>query len=137
MALTHEYIKHRAGYAFGSGAAWVRIYRAGSDEAPVVVCEEVSGIGGAGVDEMSSQLAAEVIKEHFPDGLPDIPVPIMWIEYRPPRRGHGRGKYFLITFDSYEPRPVAAGFTRRVTLGKPKREPLTPNEVTSLIGASP
>lgn len=111
------------------------MYRARPGDAPVIVCEEVSGIGGAGVDEMSSQLAAEVIKEHFPNGLPNLPVPMMWIEYRPPRR-RGRGKYFLLTFPSYEPRLAAAGFTRRVTLGKPKREPLTPGEVSSLIGAS-
>lgn len=136
MPLTHEFIKHRAGYAFGSGAAWVRIYRADANDAPIVVCEEVRGIGGAGVDEMSSQLAAEVIKEHFPDGLPDLPVPIMWIEYRPPRRRGNRGKYFLITFESYEPRPVAAGFTRRVSLGPPKREPMTPGEVASLVGGT-
>ncbi|MDQ3508662.1 MAG: hypothetical protein M3494_11715 [Actinomycetota bacterium] len=135
MTLTHEYMRHRAGYAFGAGAAWIRIYRANSNDAAVVVCEEVPGLGGAGVDEMSSQLAAEVIKEHFPDGLPDLPVPLMWIEYRPPRR-RGRGKYFLLTFESYEPRPAAAGFTRRVTLGKPKREPLTPNEVAALVGGA-
>lgn len=132
MSLTHEYMRHRAGYAFGSGAAWIRIYRADSNDAPIVVCEEVPGIGGAGVDEMSSQLVAEVMKEHFPDGLPSLPVPLMWIEHRPPRR-RGRGKYFLLTFPSYEPRLAAAGFTRRVSLGPPKREPLTPREVSSLI----
>ncbi|MBA2693907.1 MAG: hypothetical protein H0U65_15680 [Rubrobacter sp.] len=136
MALTHEFIKHRSGYAFGAGAAWVRIYRADENDAPVVVCEEVPGIGGASVDEMSSQLAAEVIKEHFPDGLPNLPVPMMWIEYRPPRRRGRRGKYFLLTFPSYAPRLAAAGFTRRVSLGMPKREPLTPSEVATLVGAA-
>ncbi|MGH3088047.1 MAG: hypothetical protein ACRDSJ_12100 [Rubrobacteraceae bacterium] len=132
MPLTHEYIRHRAGYSFGSGAAWIRIYRARPSDAPVVVCEEVSGIGGASVDEMSSQLAAEVVKEHFPNGLPNLPVPLLWIEHRPPRR-RGSGKYFLLTFQSYEPRPVAAGFTRRISLGPPKREPLTPGEAASLV----
>lgn len=134
MALTHEYIRHRAGYAFGSGAAWIRIYRTHLSDAPIIVCEEVPGIGGASVDEMSSQLAAEVVKEHFPNELSELPVPLLWIEYRPPRR-RGPGKYFLLTFESYEPRPVAAGFNRRITLGKPNREPLTPREVASLIGA--
>ncbi len=134
MALTHEYIRHRAGYAFGSGAAWIRIYLTRSSDAPIVVCEEVPGLGGASVDEMSSQLAAEVVKEHFHDGLPDLPIPLLWIEYRPPRR-RGPGKYFLLAFESYEPRPVAAGFNRRITLGRPKREPLAPGEVASLITA--
>ncbi len=134
MSLTHEYMRHRAGYAFGSGAAWIRIYRANSNDAPIVVCEEVPGVGGASVDEMSSQLAAEVVKEHFSEGLPDLPVPLLWVEHRLPRR-RGPGKYFLITFESYEPRPAAAGFNRRITLGRPKREPLTPRETASLIGA--
>ncbi len=133
MALTHEYIRHRAGYSFGAGAAWIRIYRTHPGDAPIVVCEEVSGIGGAGVDEMSSQLAAEVVKEHFSGGLPNLPVPLLWIEYRPPRR-RGPGKYFLLTFRSYEPRPVAAGFARRISLGPPSREPLAPGEVASLVG---
>lgn len=134
MPLTHEYIRHRSGYSFASGAAWIRIYLTRPGDAPIVVCEEVPGIG-ASVDEMSSQLAAEVVKEHFPDGLPNLPVPLLWIEYRPPRR-RGPGKYFLFAFPSYKPRPIAAGFARRVTLGPPKREPLTPHEVASLIGAS-
>lgn len=130
--LTHEYIRHRRGYAFGAGACWVRVYTGEPGDAPVVVCEEVRDAGGADLSEMSSQLAAEVISEHFPDGLPDLPVPLIWVEHHPARK-HGPGRYHLLTFASYTPRPAAAGFVRRLTLGPPtRRERLTPSEVEAL-----
>src|SRR3712207_8866284 len=61
-------------------------------------------VGGAGVSEMAEQLAAEVILEHFADGLPDLPRPLLWIEHRPARR-RGSGRYALLTFPFYHPRP--------------------------------
>jgi hypothetical protein len=99
----------------------------------VVVCEELPEAGGAGVTEMAEQLAAEVILEHFAGGLPDLPRPILWVEHRPARR-RGPGCYVLLTFPSYRPRQMGAGFVRRVTLGAPRREPLTPGEVAILTG---
>jgi hypothetical protein len=133
MNLTHEYIRHRRGYAFGAGCCWIRVYEGEAGDAPVVVCEELPGVGSAGVSEMSSQLAAEVILEHFADGLPDLPCPLLWVEYRPARR-RGPGRHVLLTFPSYDPRPAGAGFVRRVTLGAPRREPLNPDEVAILTG---
>ena len=133
MNLTHEYIRHRRGYAFGAGCCWIRIYEGEAGDAPVVVCEELPGVGGAGVGEMAAQLAAEVILEHFADGLPDLARPLLWIEHRPARR-RGPGRYALLTFPSYRPRPSAAGFVRRVTLGAPRREPLAAEEVAALTG---
>jgi hypothetical protein len=133
MNLTHEYIRHRRGYAFGAGCCWIRVYEDEAGDAPVVVCEELPGVGSAGVSEMSSQLAAEVILEHFADGLPDLPCPLLWVEHRPARR-RGPGRYVLLTFPSYDPRPAGAGFVRRVTLGAPRREPLNPDEVAILTG---
>jgi len=129
--LTYEYIRHRRGYSFAAGCCWIRIYEGEPGDAPVVVCEELRGVGGVGVSEMSAQLAAEVILEHFADGLPDLPRPLLWIEHRPARR-RGPGRYALLTFASYQPRPAGAGFVRRVTLGAPRREALTPEEVTML-----
>ena len=131
MNLTYEYIRHRRGYSFAAGCCWIRIYEGEPGDAPVVVCEELQGVGGGGVSEMSAQLAAEVILEHFADGLPDLPRPLLWIEHRPARR-RGPGRYALLTFASYQPRPAGAGFVRRVTLGAPRREALTPEEVTML-----
>jgi hypothetical protein len=131
--LKHEYMSHRRGYTFGAGCCWIRVYEGEPGDAPVVVCEELPGAGGAGVSEMSSQLAAEVITEHFADGLPELPRPLLWIEHRPARR-RGPGRYALLTFSSYQPRPAGPGFVRRVTLGAPRREPLTPDEVAVLTG---
>jgi hypothetical protein len=134
MNLSHEYIRHRRGYSFAAGCCWIRIYEGEEGDAPVVVCEELPGVGGAGVAEMAEQLAAEVILEHFTGDLPELPRPMLWIEHRPARR-RGRGRYALLTFTSYQPRPAGAGFVRRMTLGgAPRREPLRPEEVAVLTG---
>ncbi len=131
MNLTHEYIRHRSGYSFEAGCCWIRVYEGEAGDAPVVVCEELPDVGG--VAEMAGQLAAEVILEHFADGLPDLPRPLLWIEHRPARR-RGPGRYALLTFPSYHPRSVGAGFVRRMTLGAPRREALDPDEVAILTG---
>jgi hypothetical protein len=126
MNLTHEYIHHRSGYRFGAGCCWIRVYEGGQGDAPVVVCEELPDVGD--VAEMAGQLAAEVILEHFPDGLPDLPRPLLWIEHYPARR-RGPGRYALLSFPTYHPRFLGAGFVRRVSLGSPRREHLSPEEV--------
>ena len=133
MNLTYEYIRHRRGYSFAAGCCWIRIYEGEPGDAPVVVCEELRGVGGAGVAEMAEQLAAEVILEHFTSGLPELPRPLLWIEHRPARR-RGPGRYVLLTFPSYHPRQMGPGFVRRVTLGAPRRIALSPEEVAILTG---
>ncbi len=131
MNLTHEYMHHRSGYRFGAGCCWIRVYEGEAGDAPVVICEELAGVGD--VAEMAGQLAAEVILEHFVDGLPDLPRPLLWIEHRPARR-RGSGRYTFLTFPTYRPRHLGAGFVRRVTLGAPRREPLCPEEAAILTG---
>jgi hypothetical protein len=131
--LTHEFIRHRKGYAFGAGCCWIRVYEGEPGDAPVVVCEELSQVSDARVEEMSAQLAAEVIAEHFTDTLPDLPRPLLWIQHRPARR-RGPGHYALLTFPSYRPHLAGAGFMRRVTLGPPRRDHLTAEEVAVLTG---
>ena len=131
MNLTHEYMHHRTGYGLSAGC-WIRIYKGAEGDAPVVVCEELPRAGGVSTEEASGYLAAEVLREHFSGGLPDLVRPLLWIEHRPARR-RGQGKYFLHTFPSYRPRTVGAGFVRRVTLGASYREPLSPAEVAILI----
>jgi hypothetical protein len=132
MSLTHEYMHQRAGYRLGSGSCWIRIYKSVDHDAPVVVCEALPEVGGMASGEVFGQLAAEVIREHFAGGLPNLPRPLLWIEHRPARR-RGPGRYFLHTFPYYSPRSVGAGFVRRVTLGASRREPLDPAEVEALI----
>ncbi len=131
MNLTHEYMRHRKGYSFGAGCCWIRIYEGVSGDAPVVVCEDLPEAGSTRISEMSSQLAAEVIAEHFRNTLPDLPRPILWIEHHPRRRGPSR--FYLVSFPSYEPHHEGVGFIRRMTLGPPTRMPLTPAEATILI----
>lgn len=133
MNLTAEYIHNRQGYRFGTRCCWVRVYRGEEGDAPVVVCEELRG-SGVIVSELSEYLAAEVILQHFPDGLPDLPRPLLWIEHRPSRR-RGPGRYRLVSFDSYTPVPAGAGFIRREKLGEPThRELLAAKEVAALTG---
>ena len=131
MRLTREYIHNRQGYRFGTRCCWVRVYRGEEGDAPVVVCEEMRD-GGAFVSEMSEYLAAEIIRQHFPEGLPNLPRPLLWIEHRPARR-RGPGWYRLVTFETYTPISVGAGFVRREKLGiSLDRELLSAAEVVAL-----
>jgi hypothetical protein len=101
----------------------------------VVVCSPSAEIGGADdATETSRYLAAEVIHEFFAGGLPDLPRPLLWIEHRPGRRRRGPGKYYLLCFATYRPKPEGLGFVKSMTLGAPEREPLTPEEVAVLTG---
>ena len=135
MNLSREYMHHRAGYRFGTRCYWLRIYEDGPGNAPVVVCSPSMEIGAADdATEASRYLAAEVIREFFAGGLPDLPRPLLWIEHRPGRRRRGPGRYYLLGFATYRPKPEGLGFVKRVTLGAPEREPLTPEEVSILTG---
>jgi len=83
---------------------------------------------------LAGYLAAEVVRDWFPEGLLELPRPLLWIEHRPPRKNNGPGRHALLDFPDYTPRPEGAGFVRRVTLGVPTREPLTTAEVAVLTG---
>ncbi len=135
MKPLYDYIHQGGCYRYGVGWARIRIY-AGErpGDAPVVLCSELPESAGEGMVE---RLAAEVVRDRFVEkGLPDLPRPLLWIEHVPPPRRKGRrsGRYFLLTFPGYHPRPEGAGFIRRLTLGPPTRERLTPREVEVLTG---
>lgn len=133
MNLAREYIHHRSGYGFGTRCYWIRIYEGETGDAPVVVCSPSTEIGCADdAAEASRYLAAEVIREFFSGGLPDLPRPLLWIVHRPARRRRGPGRYYLLGFATYRPKPEGFGFVKRVTLGAAEREPLTPEEVAVL-----
>lgn len=133
MEITHEYLHHRMGYRFGTHCCWLCIYEGETGDAPVVLASEPAKIGDAEVAGMSEYLAAEVIQHHFAGGLPDLPRPLLWIEHRPARRSSGSGRYFLLDFPSYEPRPAGTGFVRPITLGPARREEIAPAEVAILM----
>lgn len=131
MEPLHDYVHQGRGYRLGVGWCRVRIYAAPRDgDAPVVLFTDL--FGGEGAD-FAPFLAAEVLGDRFGGGLPDLPRPVLFVEHHPPRR-RGPGRYYLLDFPHYEPRPAGAGFVRKMTLGTPSREPLTPAEVASLIG---
>jgi hypothetical protein len=133
--LAREYMHQRSGYRLGTGCFWVRIYQGEPGDAPVVVCSPSMEIGCADdASEASRYLAAEVIREFFVGKLPDLPRPLLWIVHRPGRRQRGPGRYYLLCFASYRPKTEGLGFVKRVSLGAPEREPLTPEEVAVLIG---
>ncbi len=133
MNLTAEYIHSHQGYRFGTRCCWVRVYWGEEGDAPVVICEELRD-SGVFVSELSEHLAAEVLRQHFPGGLPELPRPLLWIEHRPSRR-RGPGRYRLVTFSSYTPILSGAGFVRREKFGPPvRRDLLTAAEVASLTG---
>ncbi|WP_119070205.1 hypothetical protein [Rubrobacter indicoceani] len=128
--LLHEYMKYRSGYSLEAGACWVRVYGSSPGDAPLVVCE---GVAGEIPDTALSQIAAETIERHFPDGLSELPRPLLWIERVRSRRS-GRSRFYFVSFESYRPRPVSVGFTSRVTLGGAVRYKLSAEEVEALIG---
>jgi len=135
MKPLYDYIHQGECYRYGVGWCRIRIYSGeAAGDAPVVLCSDLPEYRSA---EMVERLAAEVIRDRFASGLPDLPRPLLWIEHVPPRRGRGPGRYTLLTFPTYRPQLVGAGFVRRVTLGAPRREPLKPYEVAILIDEEP
>ena len=132
MEPLYDYIHQGECYLYGVGWCRIRIYPGETtSDAPVVLCSDLPEDRGA---EMVERLAAEVIRDRFASGLPDLPRPVLWIEHRSSRRGRGPGRYALLTFPTYTPRLEGAGFVRRVTLGTPRREPLTFREAEILTG---
>jgi hypothetical protein len=130
LGAIYDYIHQGECYRYGVGWCRIRIYGGASGDAPVVLCTDLPEGRG---EEMVERLAAEVIRDRF-GILPDLPRPLLWIQHRPSRRGRGPGRYHLLTFATYKPRLEGAGFVRRVTLGTPSREELTPREVAVLTG---
>ena len=75
-----------------------------------------------------------MVREFFAGRLPGLPRPLLWIEHRPDRRRRGQGRYYLLSFATYPPKPEGLGFVKRVPLRAPKREPLSSEEVAVLTG---
>jgi hypothetical protein len=103
----------------------------------VVVCSPSTEIGSTDdtTTEALGYVAAEVVRESFAGGLPDLPRPLLCIEHRPGRKRRGPRRYSLISFANYRPRPEGLGFVKRVSLGASEREPLSAEEVALLTGA--
>ena len=71
MEPLYDYIHQGGCYRYGVGWCRIQIYPGKSaGDAPVVLCSELPEDRG---DEMVERLAAEVIQDRFPSGLPDLP----------------------------------------------------------------
>jgi hypothetical protein len=134
--LIQDYVHRLNGFRCGGGVCRVRIYRGeGPEDAPVVICSELPGKPGeeaANIRLWAEYLAGEVIRDHFPAGLPNLPRPLLWIEQRLTFEGDPQ-EYSLVSFPFYRPRPAGLGFDRRVTLGTPRREPISAEDVARLV----
>jgi hypothetical protein len=132
----HDYVRRLTGFRCGGGICRIRVYRAEkSGDAPVVICSELPaepGAEAANIALMAGYLAAQVIREHFPGGLPDLPRPMLWIEQRLTFEGDPQ-EYTLVSFPFYRPRSTGLGTDEHATLGTPRREPIDAEEVTSLV----
>ena len=118
MEPLYDYIHQGGCYRYGVGWCRIQIYPGESaGDAPVVLCSELPEDRS---EEMVERLAAEVIQDRFPSGLPDLPHPVLWIEYRSSRRGRGPGRYTLLTFPPTAPGwsvPALSGVSRSGLLG--------------------
>ncbi|TCJ19935.1 hypothetical protein E0L93_03005 [Rubrobacter taiwanensis] len=132
--LARDYICRMEGFRCGGGVCRIRIYRGERlGDAPVVICSELAGEEVANISLLAEYIAGEVICEHFPGGLPDLPRPLIWIEQHFTFEGDPR-EYSLVSFPFYRPRPDGLGFDRRMVLGTPRRETITAAEVAALVG---
>lgn len=87
----------------GRGRCRVRVFLPSDPERdmPVVLCTEIPDARGRGVANTAERIAGSVI-----DTL-GLPVPLVWIEHRPPKGTDGRAETFdLVTFGHYGVREV-------------------------------
>ena len=82
--IVHDRVLRMEGFRLGGGLCRIRIYRGDEPgDAPVVMCSELpdkSGEPAANIRLLAGQIAGEVVRRHFPRGLPNLPRPLIWIE---------------------------------------------------------
>jgi hypothetical protein len=110
----------------------------GGDEpgdAPVVICSELPdkpGEPAANIRLLAEQIAGEVVRRHFPTGLPNLPRPLIWIERYLTFEGDPC-EFALVDFAFWRPRPVGVETDGRVALGSACRESITGEDVRWLV----
>ena len=117
----------------GRGRCRVRVFLPSNPERdmPVVVCSEFPDNRGRSVAGAVARIAGSVI-----DAL-KLPVPLVWIEHRPPKATDGRAETFdLVTFGHYEVREtVRAGEEGPIKeIGPPSWKRLDRESVEVLVG---
>ena len=111
----------------------VRIFSRG-DLPPVVIASELPENTNVSVTNFAEVLAAEVLAQHLPERF-EHDEPCVWLEHYPEH--HGRRERFevdRVTFNSWTPRVRYVGGIERISLGEPEWRPLTPTQLTELLG---
>ena len=113
------------------GRCRVRVYLPSEvQDAPAVICSELSTNDGASITYAAEQLAAEVIHYH------PLTSPVVWIEHHPPQTTDGSTETFdLVAFSSYEVKERAPymGETR-LSIREPTWKRITRGMVEVLVG---
>jgi len=102
----------------------------------VVICSglpDKSGEPAANIRLLAEQIAGgEVVRRHFPRGLPNLPRPLIWIERYLTFEGDPF-EFALVDFAFWRPRPVGVETDGRVALGSARRESITGEDVCRLV----
>ena len=118
----------------GRGRCHVRIFLPDDPErdAPVVICTELPDNNRG----RSATNAAERIEGSVIDAF-KLPVPLVWIEHRLPKRTDGRTETFdLVTFEHYEVREIVRAEEEGPIkeIGPPRWKRLDRGSVEVLVG---
>jgi hypothetical protein len=134
--LVHHSVLRMEGFRLGGGSCRIRIYRGdGPGDAPVVICSEMPdkpGEPAANIRLLAEHIAGEVVRRHFPEGLPNLPRPLIWIERYLTFEGDPL-EFALVDFAFWRPRPAGLGTDGRVALGTARRESITGEDVLRLV----
>ena len=117
----------------GRGVCRVRVFLPSDPERdmPVVVCTELPDDRGRSVASAAERIAGSVI-----DDL-GLPVPLVWIEHRPPKGTDGRAETFdLVVFGHYEVREIVRTVEEGPIkeIGPPRWKRLDRGSVEVLVG---
>jgi hypothetical protein len=128
------------GFRLGGGWCRIRIYRGDEPgDAPVVICSQLldkPGEPAANIRLLAEHIAGEVVRLHFPGGLPNLPRPLIWIERYLTFEGDPFN-FALVDFAFWRPRPAGLGTDGRVALGTARRQPVAGEDVRRLVARSP
>jgi len=134
--LVHDCVLRMEGFRLGGGSCRVRVYRGDAPgDAPVVICSELPddpGEPAANVRLLAEHIAGEVVRRHFPGGLPNLPRPLIWIERYLTFEGDPF-EFALVDFGFWSPRPAGLGTDGHVVLGTARRQPIFGEDVRRLV----
>jgi hypothetical protein len=134
--LIHDSVLRMEGSRMGGGVCRIRIFRSNAPgDAPVVVCSELPdepGEPAANIRLLAEHIAGQVVRRHFPGGVPNLPRPVIWIEQYLTFEGDPL-EFALVDFAFWRPRPAGLGTDGHVALGTARRQPISAEDVRGLV----